>query len=116
MKMIFAKNDSDNDAAAFGNIGYSVSRHRRMSRFERWVRNWRASHTKPATISLGRLTWLICLLCFGVFMMRTGLTFCSSAFAGRGGQASEYSTTMETEKRAPLPDVNTGEKGNIRLR
>jgi hypothetical protein len=114
--MIFAKNDSNNDSAAFSYIGYSVSRHRRMSRLERWARNWGASRAKTAPISPGRLVWLICLLCFGVFMMRTGLTFCSSALARRGGQAREYSMTMETEKRATLPDVNTGEKGNIRLR
>ena len=117
--MIFAKNNSGNDTAAFSNIGYSVSRYRRRSRFERWVRNWRASHAEPAPVSLPRLAWLICLLCFGIFLMRTGLTFCSSALAKRDGQASEYSMTAETEKsekKAPLPDVNTGEKGNIRLR
>jgi hypothetical protein len=114
--MIFTKNNPRNDAAAFTNIGYSVSCYRRRNSFERWVRNWRASHAEPAPISLPRLAWLICLLCFGVLLMRTGLTFCSSALARRGGQASEYSMTVETEKRAPLPDVNTGEKGNIRLR
>ncbi|MDR1509756.1 MAG: hypothetical protein LBS53_08960, partial [Synergistaceae bacterium] len=66
--------------------------------------------------SLPRLAWLICLLCFGVLLMRTGLAFCSGALARRGGNVSEYSVTAETEKIAPLPDVNTGEKGNIRLR
>jgi hypothetical protein len=117
--MIFAKNNPRNAAAVFENIGYSISRHRRMSRFERWVRHWRASHTNPAPISLGRLVWLICLLYFGVFLMSTGLAFCSSALARRGNQVNEYSVTSETgktEKRAPFPDVNTGEKGNIRLR
>jgi hypothetical protein len=117
--MIFEKNDSRNDAAAFRNIGYSVSRYRRRSRFERWVRNWRAAHTSPAPISLPRLAWLICLLCFGVLLMRTGLAFCSSALAKRGNPVNEYSITAETgksEKKAPIPDVNTGEKGNIRLR
>jgi hypothetical protein len=117
--MIFAKNDSGNDAAAFDNIGYSMSRHRRMNRFERWLRNWRNAHVKPSPISLPRLVWLICLLCFGVFLMRTGLVFCSSALARRGNPVNEYSVTAETEKsekRAPLPDVNTGEKGNIRPR
>jgi hypothetical protein len=116
MKMIFTKNDSSNDTAVFGNIGYSISRHRRMNRFERWLRNWRSAHVKPIPISLSRLAWLICLLCFGVFLMRTGLAFCSSALAKRGDLVSEYSMTAETEKGTPLSDVNTGKKGNIRLK
>jgi hypothetical protein len=48
--------------------------------------------------------------------MRTGLAFCSGALARRGGHVSGYSVTAETEKIAPLPDVNTGEKGDSRLR
>jgi hypothetical protein len=91
--MIFAKNDPGNDSAAFSNIGYSVARYRRRNRLERWIRNWRGSHVKPAPIPLARLIWLVCLFCFGVFMILAGLTLCSNAVAKRVGQVNEYSIT-----------------------
>jgi hypothetical protein len=102
--MIFAKNDSSSDAAAFENIGYSMTRYRRRNWLERWIRNLGATHAKPSPISLPRLVWLICLLYFGIFLVRTGLTFCSSALDKRNGKVSVYSITAESGK------------GNIRLR
>jgi hypothetical protein len=113
-KMIFAKNDSPNEASeasGFGNIGYSMSRYRRRNRFRLWARK-AASAAKPAPLSLTRLVWLICLLYFGAFLIRTGLVFCSSALARHGGQVSAYSITDTT----PPLVKNSGEKGNIRLR
>ena len=115
--MIFAKNNSVNDASGFSNIGYSVSRNRRRSRLGLWIRRLGAARaTKSASIALARLVWLVCLLYFGIFLVRTGLMFCSSAFAGRGGQVSVYSTTAETAVDTPLLVENDGGKGNIRLK
>jgi hypothetical protein len=115
--MIFAKNDSVNDASAFSNIGYSISRHRRRSRFGLWVRRLGAVNTaKSIFITSARLAWLICVLCLGIFLVRTGLTFCSSAFARRNSQVSVYSTTADAAVDMPLLVENDGEKGNIRLK
>ena len=115
--MIFAKNNSVNNASAFSNIGYSISRHRRRSRFGQWIRRWGAVHAaKSILITFAKLAWLICVLYLGIFLVRTGLMFCSSAFAGRGGQVSVYSTTAETTVDTPLLVENDGGKGIIRLK
>ena len=115
--MIFAKNNSVNDASAFSNIGYSISRHRRRSRFGQWMRRLGdINAAKSASIALARLVWLVCLLYFGIFLVRTGLMFCSGAFAERGSQAGVYPATAETAVDTPLPVENDGEKGNIRLK
>jgi hypothetical protein len=116
--MIFAKNDSSNDSAAFSNIGYSVARYRRRGWLERQIRNWRDSHVKPAPISLSKLIWLTCLFCFGVFMMGAGLTLCSGAISKRGGQAGEYPAVSAIDEREPFLDTKSydSEKGNIWLK
>jgi hypothetical protein len=115
--MIFAKNNSINNASAFCNIGYSISRHRRRSRFGLWVRRLGdINAAKSASTALARLAWLICVLYLGIFLVRTGLMFCSSAFAGRSSQAGVYSRTAETAVDTPFIVENDGEKGNIRLK
>jgi hypothetical protein len=76
----------------------------------------RAAQTKPSPISLPRLVWLICLLYFGIFLVRTGFTFCSSALDKRNGHVNEYSVTAESGERTSLPNEIGGGKGNIRLK
>ena len=115
--MIFAKNNSVNDASAFSNIGYSISRHRRRSRFGLWMRRLGDVHAaKSASIALARLVWLVCLLYFGIFLARIGLMFCSGAFIGRDSHVGAYSATAETAVYTPLLVENDGGKGNIRLK
>lgn len=96
--MMFMQGNSGTNASRIENVACSMSRYRRLNRFERWIRSLQARNVKPRPIRLTKLIWLACLLYFGIFLMRAGFMFCSSAMMRGGGQADSYSMSAETSE------------------